>query len=120
MKTLVNKSVSELKEKYKIQNCEFESVSHPGRKAKGVDIVLPTGIPFLKVSPAEALKRLEQNKERKLLKGSVTDESPIGKMYNRNCKNPNCKRKFSTNNSMKVYCRPECRESFIVYGKDYF
>lgn len=119
-KTLINSSISEIKEKYKISGYKFVGSSNPGRKAKVIEVNLPKGKPFQNVTPEEALKRIEKSKQDKIFKGTVTDTEPIGKLYNRTCKNPNCKRKFSTNNSLKVYCRPECRESFIVYGKEYF
>lgn len=39
------------------------------------------------------------------------------KQYRRTCKNPSCKSKFSTTDSRKVYCRPDCQTAKHIITK---
>lgn len=39
------------------------------------------------------------------------------KQHRRTCKNPSCKAKFSTSDSRKVYCRPDCQTAMHIITK---
>lgn len=80
--------------------------------------ILPKGIPFQNITPAEALKRIEKSKYNKLHK--PVKEFPIEEK--RICANPKCKKVFyvTKKTKMQLYCHQDCRYNYVQLGKVYF